>query len=175
MTALAVWWLISITAANCVMFPALRYMPNLIFNERENAMKSDHDEAPQTPANLQRRTLLRGALITGCAVGFSFLGGCKPKDATTTSTAPSAVPPASETPPATSNTPPSTSSTTPSTDSSASTGKMSKAQAQYQTQPKGDQQCSNCMHFLAASNTCKLVDGAIDPQAWCIIWTKLPT
>lgn len=128
-------------------------------------MKSDHDEVIPVNAHTQRRTILRGALITGCAIGFPLLWGCKPKESTTTAPAPSAVPPVSETPPA-------SSSTSPPADSSASSTKMSKAQAQYQTQPKGEQQCSGCMHFLAASNTCKLVEGPIDPKAWCILWAK---
>ena len=29
-------------------------------------------------------------------------------------------------------------------------GKLSKAQAQYQDQPKGDQKCGNCMHLYCA-------------------------
>jgi hypothetical protein len=33
--------------------------------------------------------------------------------------------------------------------SHAETGKVSKAQAQYQAQPQGDQKCANCMHFIA--------------------------
>lgn len=130
-------------------------------------MKPNHGEAGAS-ANPQRRTILRGALITGCAIGFPLLWGCKPKESANTATPPNAVPPASEAPPATSSPP-------TNTDSSAPSGKMSKAQAQYQSQPKGEQQCSNCMHFLAASNACTLVEGQIEPQAWCILWAKQPT
>lgn len=50
--------------------------------------------------------------------------------------------------------------------------KMTKAQAQYQEQPKGDQQCSNCVHFMAESGTCKLVQGPIAPDAWCMLWSE---
>jgi hypothetical protein len=53
----------------------------------------------------------------------------------------------------------------------AETGKVSKAQAQYQDQPKGDQNCANCMQFVAP-NTCKLVEGSISPSGWCILWAK---
>ena len=48
--------------------------------------------------------------------------------------------------------------------------KLTKAAAQYQEQPKGNQQCSNCLHFEAESGTCKLVQGSIAPEAWCILW-----
>jgi len=50
--------------------------------------------------------------------------------------------------------------------------KLSKAQAKYQEQPKGDQTCATCMHFIAASNSCKLVDGDVSPTAWCMLWAK---
>lgn len=130
-------------------------------------MKLNHSE-PTIRANPQRRTLLRGALIT--VIGFPLLWGCKPKESanTGTTTLPDAVPPASDTPSATQSPP-------ASTDTSAPSAKMSKAQAQYQSQPKGEQQCSTCMHFLAAYNTCALVEGQIEPQAWCILWAKQPT
>ncbi len=54
----------------------------------------------------------------------------------------------------------------------AATKKMPKASVQYQTQPKGEQKCSNCVNFIAESNTCKLVDGQISPTGWCTLWTK---
>ena len=43
---------------------------------------------------------------------------------------------------------------------------------QYQTQPKGEQKCSGCMHFIAESNTCKLVEGQISPDGWCTLWAQ---
>lgn len=49
--------------------------------------------------------------------------------------------------------------------------KASKAAMQYQDKPKGDQQCSNCMHFVP-KNSCAIVDGNISPQGWCIAWVK---
>lgn len=52
------------------------------------------------------------------------------------------------------------------------TRKVSKAQAKYQEQPKGDQKCANCMQYIADSNSCKLVDGKISSTAWCTLWTK---
>jgi len=52
------------------------------------------------------------------------------------------------------------------------TKKVSKASVQYQTQPKGEQKCANCVNFIAESNTCKLVDGPISPAGWCSLWSK---
>lgn len=56
----------------------------------------------------------------------------------------------------------------------AQTGnKMSKVQAQYQDQPKGDQKCGNCMHFIPP-DSCLLVEGNISSDAWCRLWVKKP-
>jgi hypothetical protein len=44
---------------------------------------------------------------------------------------------------------------------------------QYQQQPKGEQKCSACTHFIADSKTCKLVEGQINPEGWCVLWVKL--
>ncbi len=57
--------------------------------------------------------------------------------------------------------------------STAQTGKMSKAQAQYQDQSKGDQKCGNCMYF-SAPNSCMVVEGNISPDGWCKLWVKKP-
>lgn len=130
-------------------------------------MRPDDDEKIYGNPNTQRRAILRGALVSGCAISFPLLWGCKQKEPPPSASAPDAVPPVSDIPPASSG-------AQQPADSSASNAKMSKAQAQYQTQPKGEQQCSNCMHFLADTSTCKLVEGQIDPQAWCILWAKQP-
>ncbi|MBZ0070346.1 MAG: hypothetical protein K8I04_01235 [Gammaproteobacteria bacterium] len=53
-------------------------------------------------------------------------------------------------------------------------GKLDKAQAKYQAQPKGDQRCAACMHFLPESRSCKVVAGDISPDGWCILWAKKP-
>jgi hypothetical protein len=52
------------------------------------------------------------------------------------------------------------------------TKKVPQASVQYQAKPKGEQKCSNCMNFIAESNTCKLVEGKISPDGWCILWAK---
>ncbi|HVO87193.1 MAG TPA: high-potential iron-sulfur protein [Casimicrobiaceae bacterium] len=41
----------------------------------------------------------------------------------------------------------------------------------YQDQPNKDQKCSNCMQFVAP-DSCKVVDGKISPDGYCIAWVK---
>jgi hypothetical protein len=55
---------------------------------------------------------------------------------------------------------------------SAATKKVSKASVKYQNQPKGEQKCSLCKNFIAASKTCHRVEGPINPEGWCILWIK---
>lgn len=117
--------------------------------------------------------MLRGVRATGCALGLPVLWGCKQKAPPAEPATTGAAPPASDMPLAPEM--PSSTAATPSTETSpASSAKMSKEAAQYQEQPKADQQCSNCMQFLADSNTCTLVEGPINPQGWCILWVKQP-
>ena len=52
------------------------------------------------------------------------------------------------------------------------TKKMPKASVQYQAQPKGEQKCSGCLNFIAESKTCKLVEGPVSPDGWCVMWAK---
>lgn len=108
----------------------------------------------------QRRMLLQGALAACSALALPTLAGCgkreePPPPAPTSEMAPP-PPPQAQVP-----------STTPST---PQVTKVSKAQAQYQEQPNGDQQCSTCQHFVAESNTCNLVEGQIAPNGWCRLW-----
>ena len=57
-------------------------------------------------------------------------------------------------------------------DSAATAKKVPQASVQYQQQPKGDQKCSTCVNFVAESKPCKLVDGQINPEGWCVLWMK---
>jgi hypothetical protein len=57
--------------------------------------------------------------------------------------------------------------------SMAQAGKLNKEQAQYQNQPKGDQKCGNCMHFIPP-DSCMVVEGNISSDAWCKLWVKKP-
>jgi hypothetical protein len=41
----------------------------------------------------------------------------------------------------------------------------------YQDTPKGDQRCENCKQFEPPS-ACKVVDGTISPQGWCLVYVK---
>jgi hypothetical protein len=50
--------------------------------------------------------------------------------------------------------------------------KVAKAGVKYQNQPKGEQKCGTCTNYIAASKTCKRVEGPINPDGWCILWTK---
>ena len=104
-----------------------------------------------------RRVVLRGALAVGCGLLLpAALFGCDSKKGeNSTGTAPAGSP-------------------TPSADASApaETGKMSQASVQYQTQPKGEQKCGGCLHVLAESNTCTLVEGQISPDGWCSLWAQ---
>lgn len=55
---------------------------------------------------------------------------------------------------------------------SATTKKASPASVKYQTHPKGEQKCGKCANFIAESNTCKVVEGKISPDGWCVMWIK---
>jgi hypothetical protein len=51
--------------------------------------------------------------------------------------------------------------------------KVSKAAMKYQDKPNGDKQCSNCMQFIPPGS-CKVVEGAISPNGYCLAWAKKP-
>lgn len=58
----------------------------------------------------------------------------------------------------------------------AHAGSGSKAQYKYQDKPNGSKKCSNCTFFApgksaTANGTCKIVAGAISPNAYCIAWS----
>jgi hypothetical protein len=101
----------------------------------------------------QRRTVLRGTLAAGVTL---MLFGCKAKQ--------DERPPAPQTSPAPMSEAPA---------GAAPSAKMSQAQAQYQGQPKGPQKCANCTNFIASSNTCKVVEGQVIPEGWCIAWVAV--
>lgn len=142
-----------------------------------------HPNAPEIPS---RRAMLRGALAAGCGLLIpASLIGCSKKDEGSAGTEPTApspdmVAPANPTPaqpeeppPAPSSepaAPPPSESATPA--APATPGKASQASVQYQDQPKDGKKCADCMHFVAESNTCKLVEGKISPSGWCVLWTQ---
>jgi hypothetical protein len=49
---------------------------------------------------------------------------------------------------------------------SAAQEKVSKTDARYQTQPKGQQRCEICLNFQPPSQ-CRFVEGRISPEGWC--------
>lgn len=131
--------------------------------------------------NPQRRALLRGALAAGATMMFF---GCQKQEESvpvddvppatpgtsgpmgdTAPTSPNDVPPPGDAAPA----------TTPPTSAAPAAGatKVSKAQAQYQNTPKGDQKCSNCTFFIADNNTCKVVEGEVSPNGWSALWAPV--
>lgn len=63
-----------------------------------------------------------------------------------------------------------TASVVPSEQASAQQ-KASKEAMKYQDRPNGDQRCSNCMQFVPPAS-CKVVDGTINPNGYCIAWVK---
>ena len=42
----------------------------------------------------------------------------------------------------------------------------------YQAKSNGAQQCASCQYFVAASNTCRRVDGQISATGWCVLWAR---
>ena len=122
-------------------------------------------EAPDTT----RRTLLRGVLAAGCTLTLpALIGGCDQKGAPSGGTTPAGNRGAESASPR----PRPDTSSPPAAGTAERTGKLSKAQVKYQEQPKGEQHCANCLQFIAESNTCKVVEGPIDPQGWCTVWVK---
>jgi hypothetical protein len=56
-------------------------------------------------------------------------------------------------------------------------GKTAKAAVRYQFTPRGDQHCGGCASFIpaadpAAPGTCKIVDGDIPPNGWCLLFSR---
>jgi hypothetical protein len=49
--------------------------------------------------------------------------------------------------------------------------KATKEAMKYQDKPSGEKQCSNCSQFTAPSG-CKIVEGTVSPQGYCIAWVK---
>jgi hypothetical protein len=51
--------------------------------------------------------------------------------------------------------------------------KMAPKMVQYQQTPKNNQKCSTCLHFVAP-DSCKLVEGKINPEGWCALFAPKP-
>ena len=109
----------------------------------------------------QRRNILKLVAASGVGLCAPVIWGCQEKQQPAGMT---------EKPTAPAGSPPSTAGSPP----AAASGKTSQAQAKYQGQPKGDQKCSKCVHFIAASNTCQVVDGQVSPEGWCTLFAAKP-
>jgi hypothetical protein len=106
-----------------------------------------------------RRTLLRGMLGAGCSLLLpAALMGCESQahgDAADAGRGPDTAAAAAAA----------------DADTTRVTAKMSQESVAHQTQPRDGQQCDGCLHFVAASNTCQVVEGAIGPDNWSNMWT----
>jgi hypothetical protein len=106
---------------------------------------------------------LRATLGTGSALVLpSILAGCD-KDKGPSATTSSDYGPSPS---------PAAASTSVQAASAEGGGTVPKAQAKYQEQPKGDQSCANCQQFVAGTSTCRVVEGRVSPQGWCMFWAK---
>lgn len=52
--------------------------------------------------------------------------------------------------------------------------KAPKDNVKYQETPKDGKKCSDCFQFIPESNECKLVQGSINPDGWCMLWVPQP-
>lgn len=52
--------------------------------------------------------------------------------------------------------------------------KGTKEQYLYQETPKGDKECSICLHFIPEENKCKMVKGSINPHGYCAAFFMNP-
>ena|SRR5215510_15024172 len=53
--------------------------------------------------------------------------------------------------------------------------KIPKKQLKYQEKPNNGQRCADCTQFIpgktaTAKGSCKLVEGSISPNGWCLEW-----
>ncbi len=51
--------------------------------------------------------------------------------------------------------------------------KTQQKSVSYQQAPKDGKQCSGCLHFQAP-NSCRVVEGEINPGGYCVLFTKRP-
>jgi hypothetical protein len=99
------------------------------------------------PCEPQRRNLLRFMAAGGVTLCAPMMWGCTEKQQPSGTAEKPAAAPGSAPP--------------------GGSGKMSQADAQYQGTPKAEQKCSKCMHFIADSGACKVVEGQVSPEGWC--------
>ena len=49
--------------------------------------------------------------------------------------------------------------------------KMAQKAAQYRDTPNGEKTCEKCVLFIAPDG-CKMVEGKINPQGWCMLYSQ---
>lgn len=132
-------------------------------SEPRVALAGETQGPGSTPASVMdeplspRRVVLRGALAVGTVLLVpAAIFGCDSKPAATFTNTTPASPPTSGGEPAI---PP-------------NSGKATLASVQYQAQPKDGQTCAACLHFVAESTACQVVEGQVSPSGWCRLWTK---
>ena len=121
--------------------------------------------------DIQRRNVLRGLLVAGCAFYLPVLAGCREKEPPRAEPNPSP----GDSPVPSSEIPVDTAPVGTVPPAATPGGKMTKADARYQDQPKGEQRCAQCMNFIPDSNACQLVEGPVSPQGWCSLWASKTT
>lgn len=92
---------------------------------------------------LQRPMLLRDMLAAGCAMSIPVVSRAKPL---ASDIAGEAI-------------------------TLSAVAKVSQAQAQYQNHPKAEQKCANSANFPPHAG-CKLVEGKISANGWCVLWPR---
>jgi anaerobic selenocysteine-containing dehydrogenase len=57
----------------------------------------------------------------------------------------------------------------------AAAPKAAKSAFQYQDKPKDGKKCANCSLYIpGAKGQCKVVEGDISPEGWCIAYVEAP-
>jgi hypothetical protein len=51
--------------------------------------------------------------------------------------------------------------------------KAKQSLVQYQAKPKGNQECDGCLLWVPP-DSCKVVEGKIDPKGWCTLYAPKP-
>ena len=54
-----------------------------------------------------------------------------------------------------------------------SSSQLRKQDVRYQDQPKGSQRCATCKNFVGP-NVCRVVQGSVNPNGWCLLFQAKP-
>ena len=55
----------------------------------------------------------------------------------------------------------------------ADASQLRKQDVRYQDQPKGNQRCAGCKNFVGP-NVCRVVQGSVNPNGWCLLFQAKP-